>query len=485
MKKYINYIIFTVLIMAGTACEDFLEEYPSTALPADQAIQSVNDLQNAVNGVYTQLIEANLPTYATYYAGDYIAFGDLRGDDMTFILNANQISPVARFGYDKNSNYADIFWKMPYISLARANDILQVVDGVEVNEGEEDYYNDLIGQLHAMRGLLHFDLARTFCQFPTALHDGMTMTTPNGGLPIADQKFPVDYKPLRAKLQETYNFIIDEMDEAISMMYAEPTLQESYGYFNIYSAKAVKAKVLLYMGDYAAAKNLAIETINNMGNAGYRLATIGEYPDIWGQTAQPEFLLEFITNLNYNGQRNSIGYYADPDGYGEFGCTDQFVSFMALNPDDIRNELVVEKISAEGQGEGYYPNKYPGRLGSLYVNNPRVIRVAEVYLIAAEAAFHNSEPGVAAEYINLLRQQRITGYTEVATVTLQDILNERRRELFGEGERSYDIWRNKLSLINTDFSNDPVNYDNYRIQMAIPQRETDISPELEQNQGWN
>ncbi|MGC9344705.1 MAG: RagB/SusD family nutrient uptake outer membrane protein [Bacteroidales bacterium] len=485
MKKHINYLLFAVLILLGTSCEDFLEEYPSTALPADQAIQSVNDLQNAVNGVYTQLIEANLPTYATYYAGDYIAFGDLRGDDMTFILNANQISPVARFGYDKNSNYANIFWKMPYISMARANDILAVVDGVDVDESEQVLYNDLVGQLHAMRALLHFDLARTFCQFPTALHRGMTMTTPNGGIPIADQKFDVDYEPVRSTLQETYNFIIDEFDEAIRLMNPEPNSQDSYGYFNIYSAKAIKAKVLLYMGEYADAKSLAIETIDNMGTAGYRLANRGEYLDIWSQTAQPEFLLEFITTLNYNGQRNSIGYYADPDGYGEFGCTDQFVNFMNSEPEDVRNGLVVEKIAAEGIGEGFYPDKYPGRLGSLYVNNPRVIRVSEVYLIAAEAALHNNEPAVAAEYINALRQERISGYTDVASVTLEDILNERRRELFAEGERSFDVWRNKLSLVNPDFSNDPVDYDNYRIQMAIPQRETDISGGLVQNEGWN
>lgn len=485
MKKQINYILFTVLVLLGTSCEDFLEQYPSTALPADQAIQSVNDLQNAVNGVYTQLIEANLPTYATYYAGDYIAFGDLRGDDMTFILNANQISPVARFGYDKNSNYSNIFWKMPYISLARANDILAVVEGVEVDAGEEATYNDLVGQLHAMRALLHFDLARTFCQFPTALHSGMTMTSPDGGIPLANTKFPVDYQPTRSTLQETYDFILDEFDEAIRLMNSEPNIQESYGYFNIHSAKALKAKALLYLGEYEDAKNLAIETINNMGDAGYRLANRGEYRDMWGQTAQPEFLLEFITTLNYNGQRNSIGYYADPDGYGEFGCTDQFVNFMNLNPNDIRNDVVVEKISEEGIGQGYYPDKYPGRLGSLYVNNPRVIRVSEVYLIAAEAALHNNEPGVAAEYINALRQQRISGYSDVATVNLTDILNERRRELFGEGERSFDVWRNKLSLVNTDFSTEAVNYDNYRIQMAIPQRESDISPELKQNSGWN
>ncbi len=486
MKKYIiNSILFTILIMAGTSCEDFLEEYPSDALPADQAIESITDLQNAVNGIYTQLIDADLPTYGTYYAGNYIAFGDLRGDDMTYHLNSNQITPVSRFGYDKNSNYSDLFWKMPYVSIARANDILRVKDGVVVEEGEDAIYNDLIGQLHGMRALLHFDLARTFCQIPTALHDGMTMTTPNGGIPLSSEKFDVNYEPVRTTLEETYSFILDEFDEAIRLLNPEPNIQDSYGYMNILSAKALKAKVLLYLGEYEASKDLAIEAINGLMDAGYRLATRDEYPGMWILVAQPEFLLEFITNANYNGQRNSIGYYSDPDGYGEFGLTDAFVNYMQSDPNDVRNQVYSEKISAEGQGQGYYPDKYPGREGNLYVNNPKVIRVSELYLIAAEAALHNNEPGVAAEYINAIREKRIAGYTDVSTVTLDDILNERRKELFAEGERSFDVWRNKRSLVNTDFSNDPVNYDNYRILMAIPQRETDISPELSQNPNWN
>lgn len=485
MKKHIIYSIFAFLVLFGTSCEDFLDQYPTTALPSEEAIQTVTDLQNAVNGVYTYLIDANLPTYATYWSGDYIAFGDLRGDDMTFILNSNQISPVSRFGYSENSNYSNIFWKIPYISIARANDILAKLENVEVTEGEQTRFNDLVGQLHAMRAMLHFDLARTFCQFPTALHSGMTMTTPNGGLPISKDPYAVDYRPVRSTLEETYNFILDEFNEAITLLNPDPIIHDTYGCFNILSAKALKAKVLLYLGEYEEAKTVAEDVINNMEAAGFGLAPRDSYPRIWGQTGNTEFLLEFVTNLRYNGQRNSIGYYADPEGYGEFGLNDEFVEFMQEIPNDIRNLAYAEKINSQGRGRGYYPTKYPGRLGSLYVNNPRVIRVSEVYLIAAEAAFHNNEPGIAAAFINTLRSERIEGYTDVATVTLEDILNERRRELFAEGERSFDVWRNKLSLINTDFSNDPINYDDYRIQMAIPQRELDISPDLIQNEGWN
>ena len=67
------------------------------------------------------------------------------------------------------------------------------------------------------------------------------------------------------------------------------------------------------------------------------------------------------------------------------------------------------------------------------MNNPKVIRLSEVYLIAAEAALKsiNDNGASAAEYINTLRKNRITGYEEVSTVTLDDILTERRLELNG------------------------------------------------------
>lgn len=480
MRNKLYLLILAIGTLIIVSCEDFLDQMPSSALPAQESIQTVKDLQTAVNGVYDRLNSFD------YYSGDFIPLGDLRGDDMTFnpALNANQISPVARYQYDKNSVYAENFWSAPYVSIGRINDVLNVAGNVTIEAGEEDQYDDLVGQLYGLRALCHFDLARMFCQLPTALHDDVTMESANSGIPVADQVFDIDYKPVRNTLKETYDFILADFDRAIEKLDPAPDITTSYGYINIWAVKALKARVLLYMGNYSQALSAAEDVISNAGASGYRLAEITEYYDMWENVSRPEFLFEVATTIQYNAQRNSIGYYSDPDGYGEFALTNDFATWLLSFNTDIRSLMTSLKVNDQGVGRGYYSNKYPGREGSLYVNNAKVIRMAEVYLIASEAAFHDGNQTKALEYINALREKRFTVASPYTSLTLDDILNERRKELFAEGHRSWDVWRNQRSLINRDFSLDAVNYDNYRTLVAIPQRETDISPELVQNYGW-
>ncbi|MBL7113320.1 MAG: RagB/SusD family nutrient uptake outer membrane protein [Bacteroidales bacterium] len=489
------YSILTIMITMAifTSCEDFLVENPSYALPSNESVKTVTDLQNAVNGVYARISYSGS---LSFYAGDFIALGDLRADDMTYNdqLNANAISPVARFQYDKNSAYSENFWSAPYTTLGRINDILSVTDNLTVLSGEEDTFTDLVGQLYGMRALCHFDLVRTFAQLPKALHDGMTLNTPDGGIPIADQVFPVEYKPVRNTIGEVYDFILADFDRAISRLNPAPAIANSYGALNIWAARALKARAQLYYGNYPQALSLAEEVINGAGASGFRLAEFSEITSIWNKVQQPEFLFELIVNVTYNAQRNSIGYYSNPDGYGEFVLSENFYNYLLFdNPADFRKFLAVEKSSQQGTGTDYYPLKYPGRevetaSGGMevntYVNNPRVIRMAEVYLIASEAGFHDGNQTKAAEHLNALRSKRIAGVAALTTVTLDDILNERRKELFAEGHRSWDVWRNKRSLVNDDFGGATVNYDNYRTLVPIPQRETDISPDLKQNPEW-
>jgi hypothetical protein len=479
MKNIFNYLILAGLL-AMASCEDFLTQTPSYALPAEEAIVTIDDLQNAVNGAYSRLNAFD------YYSGDFFPLGDLRADIMRANpqLDANQISPVSKYQYDKNSSYAVNFWRAPYVTIGRINDVLNVADGIVPASGEEERYNDLIGQLYALRALCHFDLVRMFAQLPTALHDDITMDTPDSGIPIADRVFPVEYKPVRNTLAEVYNFIIEDFDRAIERLNPQPSITESYGYINIWAAKALKARVQLYLGNYAQALILAEDVIQHAGPSGYRLAEITEYYNMWGDIMQPEYLFEVVTTLLYNAQRNSLGYYADPDGYGEFTVTNDFAGWLLSFSTDIRSLMVSIKENSQGYGRGYYCNKYPGREGSLYVNNAKVIRMSEVYLIAAEAALKTSDQTKADQYLNELRQKRLVVQNDLTNVTLNNILDERKKELFAEGQRSWDVWRNKGSLVNTNFSFDPVAYDNYHTLLAIPQRETDISPGLVQNPGW-
>ena len=106
------------------------------------------------------------------------------------------------------------------------------------------------------------------------------------------------------------------------------------------------------------------------------------------------------------------------------------------------------------------------------------MRLSEVYLIAAEAALKAGDTSAAAGYMNTLRKNRIENYTDVASITLDDILLERRLELF-----AWDAWRNGKS-VNNKFVGE-VKPGDYRTIMAIPIGEITVSRgQLIQNPGY-
>lgn len=119
------------------------------------------------------------------------------------------------------------------------------------------------------------------------------------------------------------------------------------------------------------------------------------------------------------------------------------------------------------------------------MNNPKIIRLSEVYLIAAEAAVKTGDAAKAAGYINTLRQNRIDGYADVASVTIDDVLWEYRVELFCENQSTFCYWRNKKSVhVDQASGEKDINYDDYRTILPIPQREIDYNSGVKQNSGY-
>ena len=477
MLKKTIFTIIMGLALLFQACEGFLEQSPSDALPSAEAITSVTDLNNAVNGVYTGMIDFDLGLGQftepySYYGGDFIAYADLKGCDLTNTASNNQISPMGRYEHGAESDFAEHFWQMPYTLIGRINDILTVLDFVEIGDGEQEVFNDLKGQLYALRALCHFDVARMFAKLPT-LAD---VNSANSGIPISNEKYPVDVEPVRATLKESYDFIKSDLNIALPLLSRSTHL----GRINYWAAKGILARVHLYLEENSEALSAAEEVISG---SPYSLYSLNDYLNVWGTEGSSEAMFEILTTSTHNSQRNSIGYYTHSDGYGECAFSDQGYAMITENPDDIRGQLV-EWEDDESDTKGYYIQKYPGRDGSLYLNNPIVIRLAEVYLIAAEAKVKGGSGGKdAAWYINRLRENRITDYLEVSTVTLADVLSERRKELVAEGHRCWDAWRNGVSIYSPSL-NQEIDGNFNRAILPIPKRETDISPQLQQNPGY-
>jgi tetratricopeptide (TPR) repeat protein len=446
-------------VFAVVSCDDVLEKTPGTSLPTADAITSETDLQNAVNGVY-----ADQATSVGSYGGEFTLYADLCGSDFQSISSNNHAGPMYRYQIDRNHHLAYDFYGVFYSCLARINSVLAASENLEGSEA----VTNLQGELYAMRGLYHFDLARLYAKPPTS-------GDLNGlGLVLSDQVFATDYVGERATLQATYDLIINDLTKALPMLKKEHTP----GHINYWAALGIRARAYLYLGKYAEA---LIDCKEIMASSPYKLYTIDEYLSVWDKENTAEALFEISTTSIYNVQRNSIGYFTHAEGYGECAYTESFLEELNSRPQDVRSKLVAEET--ENGNNAFYPQKYNGREGQIYVNNPKIIRLSEVYLIASESALKTNGMPAACEYINTLRKNRIEGYADVASVTIDDILMERRLELFTEGHTAWDYWRNGKA-VNNKFVGE-VKADDHRTILPIPKSELDISGDkLKQNPGY-
>ena len=464
MKKL--YIIGLISAMLCSSCSNFLDKEPSTSLPVESAVTTMTDLRNAVNGIAYIALNGRM-----CYDADFAIYADLKGEDFKAVSSNNHAGPISRYQITDTDALAYNGYYYFYKAIANVNKVLSIIDNIPHTESETAEFNDYKGQLYAWRAMLHFDLARLYCNAPTAAAD---VNAANSGIVLSTEVYDPSYIAPRTTLKQTYDQILLDFGTALPLLSKE----ENNGYINYWAALALRARANLYNGDNAAALADAQAVITG---SPYKLYTMEDYTKVWIQEFTSESILELKVTTNYNAQRNSVGYYCDSDCYGECAFVEDapLYTYLTANPKDIRSKLINDQTN--GVNPGYYPAKYPGREGNIYVNSPKIIRLSDVYLIAAEAAVKTG--GDATSYINTLRKNRIEGYTDVASVTLEDILFERRIELFAENSMAFDYWRNKMSVKNPNVGE--VNYDDYRVILPIPQDEINLAPDvLIQNPGY-
>jgi hypothetical protein len=273
-------------------------------------------------------------------------------------------------------------------------------------------------------------------------------------------------------------------------------LQNAPGYTNSvtlskYSIEALLARTYLYMGDNTDANALAVDVINNGGFS--LVGTAAAYATFWHtaaiQTNQQEVLFEINEDATNNLGTNDLGamYYA---GYQDLYATQQLVSLYSAT--DIRDTVLISGSTKGG---------FPATLCGKYINytnsdkdNPKVIRLAEVYLIAAESSLPNNS--AAQNWLNQLMSYRdpaFPGYSSTGAQLLSDIVNERRKELAFEGDRIFDL--NRLMLpVNRGPQNpgsitqimDTIPYSYYQRIYPIPFNETQANAVIaaQQNPGY-
>lgn len=463
-----NKIFLSLSLVAGlmfTSCSDFLDKEPTNALPVDGSITSVADLQYAINGVAFPMTTERMT-----YASEFGIYADLLTDNFKIVKDQGQSSPLAQYTVDKTHQFSEVPYFYFYKCLAEANKALD--EGAKLEQTDE--VQNLEGQLYAWRGMLHFDLARMFAHIPSTVAN---TSEAQSGIVLSTKVYEPDYIANRNTLKETYDQVIADLTKGAEMMAEESEL----GSFNKYAAIALRARAYLYMGEYQK----AIDDANTVINSGkYSLYTKDNYAKVWSQEGTDESIFELLITSNYTPQRYAIGYYADKDGYSEmaFNPNGALYQYLSTHPQDVRSKTIKDQSKASSGNPAIYPGKFPGRDGNLYVNNPKIIRLSELYLIAAEAYVNLGKGDKAAEYINTLLQNRIEGYQDVASVTIDDVLAQYTYEMYQENQIAFAYWRNKKSVKNQVAQ--VVDYNSDSNILPIPQCEINLNKELKQNNGY-
>jgi hypothetical protein len=348
--------------------------------------------------------------------------------------------------------------------------VLEYADILNDSEATEDDVNQLKGECYFLRALGHFDLVRMYAQPYSYAPQSL-------GVPVITTS-ELAY-PARNTVEEVYSQINSDLDNAVNLLsiYSRDTEGSSAALANKYSAYALKAKVALYMENWQDAADYANNVIVN---GDYSLYADSTYSEVWGKNAQSEVIFEVFgkDGQAFYPEFDEIGYIYYPEGYGDVCATDDLLSLFETG--DVRAKLFQNNSSYPTYS---WPAKYPGK------SHIPVLRLSEMYLIRAEATLNGASGYDALKDYNSIRTNR--GLDTAKSVNLQNIYNERRRELCFEGNQLWDLSRTKRGLdrddneINiTETGNIDIDFPEYRWAMPLPLNEVTVNENLEQNEGY-
>lgn len=465
--KHIKYSLF--ILAAGltlTSCEKELDQQDPNQFTEKNAFLSMDDIQQGANGAYGR--------YGTYSNDMYV--NALLSDEAKLGLdNAGQGLLTYRYQFSTDpTTGGDVIAAFGgyYALIDQVNRVLPNIATVTATPEQEPRRNIVRGQLLALRALGHFGLLQAYCKNYNPADAR--------GVPIMLESDPLG-KPARNSMGEVMAQIEKDLNDAKALLPDVTPATFSDTVMNKVNIAAYQARIALYRKDYQAAINYATEVINSNVKP---LVTGDDFAEIWTDDNSNEtlFRIRYSTSTTIGAMWTTTGdqFYVEPSS--------KLVS--TYDDDDIRKDIF---IGTGPQGNSFVNKFYTSSRGGRVVDL-KACRIAEMYLIRAEANAKKSSPDLAAGAadLNALRAKRITGYVDETFGSAADlitaVLNERFKELCFEGFRLYDLKRNNLPVQRNASDANPawatLPADSYRFVLPIPRDEINANPNMAQNDGY-
>lgn len=438
--KQIVYFILTVTLF--TACDsDFFNTSPATQVTTSEVFASENNIDAFVNGAIRFLMENSTSQ-------------DNPGLPTTFltheVMGEDAFARDGRYGYrdsypfrdpfDNTTRRALFFWTLQFTSIDHANNLIA---NIVIDSNSKPTLKHLKGQAYALRAYNYLNLVRQY-QF-TYSKDPNAKAVPVYTEPTTPITEP---KPL-STVKDIYDLIIADLTEAEKLIQGfertvknRPNLNVVYGLF---------ARAYLTMEQWELA-----ESYSRKARSGYPIMTPAQYTEGFNDVSNPEWIWGHPQTQTQNRGGSSFIAYLESTPYTtNTAGTNLYYGYNSIMPDphfvalfedgDIRKSLF--EIADQPEEAIYrhyrykkFRNKYPHHDAHILL-----MRSSEMLLIGAESQARQNKIDEAVSTLNELRGKRnLSGLVSTnfnKESIIDEILLERRRELWGEGFRLFDILR--------------------------------------------
>lgn len=467
MKKIFLIPLWIALLVSFSACKKFLDVQPEDKLTQEQVKRSEHALNNVLNGIYLQMANPNI-----YGANLTMSIIECMAQHYSVENDQMSYSYFQRYAYGE-VRARDVIagiWESMYVQVLAANDFLDVLPQVQFTLPKWRE-NILRGEALALRAFHHFDLIRLWGPGP---HGN---TTSEISIPYSDE--PSGRMIERLPESTVLDRVLMDLEEADSLLKADDPIISSgivettsgdvlYDFYtnrnyrmNYYAVKALQARVYLWQGNYDSARNAALEVIRVVGEPnepGKVFRWIN--PDNVRVSYNPDRILstEIIFGIyNRNMYTNYNAFYLPSLSTStELRPKNVWLeSFYESNGNDIRYTYNWKEAGGEKPGEKCFykyaaPNLKDNPLFPIKAEFIQpLIRIAEMYYIAAECEAEIGDPQLGLNYLNTVRSHRgemvpLPDNLAEKVALHNEILKEYRKEFFGEGQMFYYYKRRNI-----------------------------------------
>lgn len=407
------------------------------------------------------------------------------GSEEVVLGNARTILNYECYGDNQNTNLSTAGISLPIYVGSKINDFQSdyeelyavirdcnlILDNMEQRDSELG--KNVLGTAYALRAVCYYNLMRNFCEpyDPERAEDRL-------GLPIVST-FDMEAKPVRSDLKTTAKFIEEDLKKAITY-----NVQEGMYRFTADVAKAYLARLYFWCQDWGNAIPVAKEILEK-----YPLLSGQEYTDmIQSQNTQKGNIL--LRSYVISGDFYSDSDYADAKRDAKYRpARKEFVDLFVEKGRDVRYAISFDEKRLNMK------NIFSG------------VRSAEMCLILAESYAHQSNgTSEALSYLNQLREKRISDYVPYTLETLPEvnpnarikvdatgasltklmsaIFDERRKELYMEGDRWFELKRNGRPEFWVARNGLKYETSTYLYTAPLPKNDIALLPGLIQNEGY-